>query len=513
MTQPLSRISFETKPQGEPGPGRRTALAVRILTAGIALGLVLLAGFDTAVLHGEPVLGWFDGGLVAAGVCVGALCFAPLSWNQNALTLLISVGLSLVIAELVLRGALGPRFLTMFQRDDRVLYRLVPGVKRVNVLEPINGGTVIRYQINSQGFRGAELARPGDSTRVVVYGDSFIQADFSMTEETFTEQLQGRLARKKGKSIEVVNAGVIGYGPDQELRRMEDELPALKPELVIVAIFAGNDFGDLLRDKLYRLSSDGSLQDNPLEYLDAAVVSDMKRSFREPILRKMLRAARIRLFGYPVVSRSPPDPRHPVYSPADRWAFTGREARRARMATDLKQGIDEYRQYVIDGDNAVHDLLSDPYNADVSLAPTSESARYKITMMEQIMRRMSETAAKNHAALVFLLIPSAIDATDEHESGEVDPLKYHEYTRSTLTDILVQICQRSGFPAVNLFGPFWERRADGFYLKGFDDHWNARGQAYAAELVSEFVSAQNLLGSSSPDTRRDRRTESTSAEP
>jgi hypothetical protein len=124
-------------------------------------------------------------------------------------------------------------------------------------------------------------------------------------------------------------------------------------------------------------------------------------------------------------------------------------------------------------------------------------------MMEQIVRRMGETAAKSNAPLVFLLIPSPIDATDKHESGEVDPTKYPEYKRSTLTDILEQICQRNGFRAVNLFGPFWRRRADGLYRGGIDDHWSARGEAYAAELMGEFLRAQNLLGTPSSDTRTD----------
>jgi GDSL-like Lipase/Acylhydrolase family len=479
MSRPLSRINRQTQPHSEPSPTRRTAPTVRILTVGIALGLVLLAVIDRPFLQGGAVLGWVQSALLAAAVCLGALCVGPLSWNQNALTVLISVGISLVIAEFVLRGTLGPHFETIYQRDDRVLYRHIPGAERAYVY----GGTVIRYKINSQGFRGAELARPGESIRVLVYGDSFIQGDFSRTQETFTEQLRGRLARTMGKSVEVVNAGVAGYGPDQELRRMEDELPALKPNLVIVAIYAGNDFGDLLRDKLYWLSSDGSLQDNSFVFFDDTLESNMKRSRSEPILRKILRAARYRLFGAPGDDRA-----------------TGLEARRARVEADLKQGIEEYRQYVIEGDNAVHNLLRDPYNADVSLTPTSESARYKVAMMGQIMRRMGETAAKNTTAVLFLLIPSPIDATDDHESGAVDPLKYPEYKRSTLTDILEQICQRNGFRAVNLFGPFWERRADDLYLKGLDDHWNARGQAYAAELVSEFVSGQDLLGAPSPDT-------------
>ena len=457
-------------------PAVHRAFAVRILTVGIALGVLVLAFIDRPLLQGGTVLGWLQWLLLGAAVGLAALCFAPLSWNQNALIVLFSAAITLVITEFVLRGVLGPRFATIYERDDRLLYRLIPNAERVSVLPAISGGVVARYKINSQGFRGAELARPGESMRVIVYGDSFIQGDFSRTEDTFAEQLRSRLARTIGRRVEVVNAGVVGYGPDQELRRMEAELPTLKPNLVIVAIYAGNDFGDLLRNKLYRLSSEGSLQDNPSEFLDDSVAFGMKRSRSEPLLRKIMRVVRYRLFGVP----------------GQNFAI-GREARRARVDADLKREIEEYRQYVIEGDNAVHHLYS-INNVDVSLTPASESARYKTAMMEQIMRRMSEVAAKNNAALMFLIIPAAIDVAVEHERGEVDPTKYPEYRRSALTDVLEQICRRNGFFSVNLFGPFWELRADGFYLEGFDDHWNPRGQAYAAERVSEFVGAQNLLG-------------------
>jgi hypothetical protein len=449
---------------------RRVAVVVRMVTAGIALGCILLALRDHPDLQAGAVLGWFQIALLTFAVAAGGLCFTPLSWNERILTILISVCLTLALAEYVLRIALGPQFYGIYQLDQRVLYRLIPGAERVTTLPPINGGIRIHYKINSQGFRGEELAPPGESTRVVVYGDSFIQGDFSPTEDTFTERLKAKLARKMGKKIEVVNAGVAGYGPDQELRRMEDELPVLKPNLVIVAIYAGNDFGDLLRDKLYRLSSDGSLQDNLSVVLDDSIVRDNVQGRHELIMRKMLRSARSRLFG---------DPSHTFP--------TGREARLSRVEADLKQGIDEYRQYVIEGDNVVHDLYVDPYNADVSLTPTSESARYKIAMMEQIIMRMGETSAQQNVPLLFLLIPTPIDVADEHEAGEVDPGRYPEYKRSNLTDILEQICERHQLRAVNLFAPFWERGARGLYLKSWDDHWNPEGQEFAAELVSNFV--------------------------
>jgi lysophospholipase L1-like esterase len=478
MSRPSSLIDSLGTARSEPRAARQMRLAVRGATAALALLLVVLAFFDKPVLPTGSLLGPFQWALLITATWLGALCLAPLSWNQKGLTLLVSIAASLLLAELVVRAFLGPRFLGIYQRDARVLYRLIPGAQRVSVLPPINGGAVIRYRINSLGFRGDELLPAGQATRVLVYGDSFIQGDFARTEDTFAAQLQRRLAAAAGhKSLEVVNAGVAGYGPDQELRRMEDELPALRPSLVVVAIYAGNDFGDLLRDKLYRLSSEGSLEDNPSVFLDDALQADMRRSRSEPVLRKVVRAARARLFG----TDTAPFP-------------TGPAARRARVDADLQQGTDEYHQYIIQGDNAVHDLYSDPYNADVSLTPASDSARYKIAMMEQIMRRMAQSAARSNAALVFVLIPSPIDATDEHESGEVDAAKYPEYRRSALTDILEQICHNNGLRVIDLFGPFWQRRADGLYLKGNDDHWNARGQAYAAELVSEFVLAQNLLG-------------------
>ena len=473
---------MQMRPHDGANPTRRNALIVRAVTAAIALGLVLVVLLESRAMHGTNILGGAKWVVLGAAVCVAALGFAPLRLNQNALIVLTSVGVSLVIVDFALRATPRWRFEAMYQPDDRVLYRLIPGAERVY---EYTGGVEIRYKINSQGFRGAELAPLGKGPRVLVYGDSFIQGDFARTEDTFTEQLRGRLTRI-GRSVEVVNAGVEGYGPDQELRRMEDELPVLKPDLVIVALYAGNDYGDLLRDKLYKLSSDDSLQDNPLVILDDVLEREMKRARSEPTLIKVMGVARHRLFGFPGADYR-----------------TSREARRARVEIDLKMARDEYHQYVIEGDNAVHNLVDDRYSADVSLTPTSASARYRITMMEQIVRRIGETAAKDNVPLVFMLIPSPIDATDGHNIGEVDSTKYPEYKRSTLTDILDQICRRNGLLAVNLFEPFLERRADGLYLGGFDEHWNARGEAYAAELMVEFLRAQNLLSIPSSGARID----------
>src|SRR6185436_10030947 len=151
---------------------------------------------------------------------------------------------------------------TIYTLHSRYLHALVPGARKLFVHRPENGGSVL-VGIDSSGFRGPELAPPGNARRrVVVYGDSFVAAEFSPVSRSFVSRLGARLAEAAGQQVEAVNAGVVGYGPDQEALRIEDEIIPLAPDLIVVGLFAGNDFGDLMRNKLFRLDDQGRLVAN-----------------------------------------------------------------------------------------------------------------------------------------------------------------------------------------------------------------------------------------------------------
>src|SRR5262249_60004973 len=72
----------------------------------------------------------------------------------------------------------------------------------------------------------------------------------------------------------------------------------------------------------------------------------------------------------------------------------------------------EYEEYVREGDNEVKHLLGDPYDADVSLKPASESAVYKKALMEKVLVHVAEAARARSVPLVFVFIPSAVDVCE-----------------------------------------------------------------------------------------------------
>jgi GDSL-like Lipase/Acylhydrolase family len=91
-----------------------------------------------------------------------------------------------------------------------------------------------RVAINSAGLRDDELRPPTDGKfRILFLGDSQIFGDGVSHEDTFVEVLESDLA-----GVESVNAGVIGYGTDQQLLYYERDGRALRPDLTVVGLNA-----------------------------------------------------------------------------------------------------------------------------------------------------------------------------------------------------------------------------------------------------------------------------------
>jgi GDSL-like Lipase/Acylhydrolase family len=146
------------------------------------------------------------------------------------------VVLALVGAELLARG-LAPGYLVK-TRGLHVFSRTYGWAGRPGAVAPMGAG---RATLNARGYRGPELALPKarDRTRVVVLGDSIAFGYGVADEQTFTHLLDIR-----NEGLEVVNLGVEGYGPGQELLVLRRDGLPLGPDVVVLAVCLRNDFVD-----------------------------------------------------------------------------------------------------------------------------------------------------------------------------------------------------------------------------------------------------------------------------
>ena len=156
------------------------------------------------------------------------------------LVALVSLLASLVLAEVAL-AMLGyghlrpePQPAGFWRHDAQLGWRHAAGSDGIFDRSPVFR---TRVRINDKGLRGRDYPyeRMAGRRRVLVLGDSFVFGFGVEQEETFTSVLENLLP-----ATDVLNAGVSGYGTDQELLWFRGEGVRYRPDLVIL-LMSGND--------------------------------------------------------------------------------------------------------------------------------------------------------------------------------------------------------------------------------------------------------------------------------
>src|SRR6185436_8711819 len=86
-------------------------------------------------------------------------------------------------------------------------------------------------------------------------GDSFAFGFGVREDDTYLARMERALA---DRHVEVINAGLAGMGPDNEARLLAADGPGLRPDLVLVAFFVGNDLIDALTGIARTVLRDGA---------------------------------------------------------------------------------------------------------------------------------------------------------------------------------------------------------------------------------------------------------------
>ena len=134
-----------------------------------------------------------------------------------------------VIDLRLLREGASERSLT-YRYDAELGWAPVPNSSSV-----VTTARTIHAQHNSLGFRDIEFER--DARPAILFiGDSFVWGVDAEAQERFTDLLRSRLP---GNAI--VNAGVSGYGTDQEYLLLQRIWPTIEPSAVVLVFCSDND--------------------------------------------------------------------------------------------------------------------------------------------------------------------------------------------------------------------------------------------------------------------------------
>jgi hypothetical protein len=112
--------------------------------------------------------------------------------------------------------------------------------------------------INSHGMRDREhtLEKPANCVRVAVLGDSYPEAMQFPPDASVCVRLEEELKRCRafqGKTVEVLNFGVGGYGTAQELLCLRKSVWQFSPDIILLAFSPGTD----VKDNSKKLSNGG----------------------------------------------------------------------------------------------------------------------------------------------------------------------------------------------------------------------------------------------------------------
>jgi hypothetical protein len=179
---------------------------------------------------------------VTASDTTGRLTAKARAWRlgREVLVHLAIMAVVLGAAELILRAvdlrelrdSYEPGRALLFHHDAELGWAPIP-----NASGPFTGSRTVTVRNNSLGLRDVEPAGAHKPT-VLFVGDSFVWGYDVEAGERFTDLLRAQLPAAR-----IVNAGVPGYGTDQQNLLLARIWSAIEPD-VVVLIFSDNDRPD-----------------------------------------------------------------------------------------------------------------------------------------------------------------------------------------------------------------------------------------------------------------------------
>lgn len=131
-------------------------------------------------------------------------------------------------------GATYPLF---WEPDSELGWKHIPGAGKHFTEE---GNAYVTINRLGQRDEERDLRKPPGTYRIAIFGDSLTEAVQVELKDTFCQILEDRFSSPESP-VEVLNFGVSGYSPVQELLAFMSKRPLYQPDLVILGLFTDND--------------------------------------------------------------------------------------------------------------------------------------------------------------------------------------------------------------------------------------------------------------------------------
>jgi lysophospholipase L1-like esterase len=177
------------------------------------------------------------------------------SVKKNIFLLCAASAVALVLAEIIVRLAVVQETKRLAMYDPELGWRGRPNGDGVYIR--LEDSINVPFHYNSLGFRDKEIVpRESVATRILLLGDSFVENLEVPFEKTFPHLLEHHLQRDVDKGIDIVALASQGYSTAQEVLALRKFGDRLRPDVVLLVFFSGNDFEDNMRSNFAYL--DGS---------------------------------------------------------------------------------------------------------------------------------------------------------------------------------------------------------------------------------------------------------------
>ncbi len=355
-------------------------------------------------------------------------------------------------------------------------------------------------RINARGLRDREIGYDvptTDTLRILSLADSFGEALQVDLEQTYHKRLESRLTETLARPVEVINAGVGGWGTDQQAIFYVAEGFRYQPDVVLLAFFVRNDVvnnyeplelarnGGSQQKQFFSLATDGRLIVPSLEPTESTVET-------------VTPTERIAAPDAP----APSDTQAPLLGVADGlWQFSNLYRLLVPHLREVPSIVQQVGPTGILGGEGVvranHPTTPVPFFVYQTPPPPEFVAAWQLT--EAIISRLRDEVTQRGSRLVVVLVsaPEQLDPSAWAQTVTRYPdMQGVSWNLMLPNQRMGAFLERAEIPHVDLLPIFRESAAQAeqppLHFR-YDQHWTADGHDLAAAAIAEFLLTEGLV--------------------